>query len=297
MIFKFPWSLVPRFVAGGLLLLVATPLQAAELPRHETVPGGIAIIKLDHSGTQAPRAYYDDKPVMVIRNNQGAWHAVVGISLSAKKGKHIVRTTTGNVSRHYTFQVNDKAYETQRITIKDKRKVTPNAEDLKRIKDEAKQISAALAHWDDTFYAGIPLLDLPTDGPLSSPFGLRRFFNGLPRKPHSGIDIAAPKGAPITAPARGRVILAGEFFFNGNSVFLDHGQGLVTMYSHMDRIDVKAGDIVDRGGQIGTIGMTGRVTGPHLHWGVSMNDARIDPALIVPALQPGIATSQATPGM
>ncbi len=292
MMFTFPWSLVPRFVAGGPLLLIAALVQAAELPRHETVPGGIAIIKLNHSGAQAPLAYYNDKPVMVIRN-QGAWHAVAGISLSAKAGEHVVRTTAGNINRHYTFQVNDKAYKTQRITIKDKRKVTPNAEDLKRIKGEAKRINAALAHWDDTFYAGTPLLDLPTDGRLSSPFGLRRLFNGLPRKPHSGIDIDAPKGTPITAPARGRVILAGEFFFNGNSVFLDHGQGLVTMYAHMDRIDVKEGDIVDRGEQIGTIGMTGRVTGPHLHWGVSMNDARIDPALIVPALQ----TRQATAGM
>jgi len=274
----FPLSLVAL-----LLLLTSALAQAVELPRQEAVPGGIAIIDLG-TGAQAPKAFYKDKPVMVVRN-QDRWHAVVGIPLSTRPGKHFLRTQAGEHKKTYAFQVVDKAYKAQHITLKDKRKVNPNAEDMKRIRQESKLIKAALSHWDDTLYASSPLLDMPAKGPLSSPFGLRRFFNGQPRKPHSGIDIAAPENSPITAPARGKVILTGKFFFNGNSVFIDHGEGLITMYCHMNRIDVTKGDIVERGQQIGIVGKTGRVTGPHVHWGVSMNDARIDPNLVMSALQ------------
>lgn len=288
---KAPLQLIVSIAV--LMLGITTLTQAAELPRQEAVPGGIAVIELDEAGEQPPSVSYRDKPVMVIRQ-QDRWHALVGIPLSAESGEHLIQVKTAGHNNSYRFQVSDKAYETQHITIKDKRKVTPNAEDLKRIRAESRQISAALAHWDATLYADSLLLDLPADGPLSSPFGLRRFFNELPRKPHSGIDIAAPQGAPISAPARGKVILTGEFFFNGKSVFLDHGQGLITMYCHMDSIDVTQGQTVKRGQQIGTIGMTGRVTGPHLHWSVSLNDARVDPNLIVPALQ---TAAGATPGM
>ncbi len=280
-------------ITSILLILHTSLINAAELPLNQAVPGGIAIIKLDETGSSAPKVSYKNRPVMVIQH-QGAWHAVVGISLSSKAGEQSI--SSGN-NKKYSFMVADKAYETQHITIKDKRKVSPNEEDMKRIGREKKKITAALSHWDDTFYANSILLDLPTEGPLSSPFGLRRYFNEQPRNPHSGIDIAAPKGTPITAPANGKVILTGDFFFNGNSVFLDHGQGLVTMYCHMDRIDVKEGEIINRGKQIGTVGMTGRVTGPHLHWSVSMNDARIDPNLIVPALKQNLSSEQASPGM
>lgn len=269
---------------GAMMLACFNLANAADLPLEAVVPGGIAIIKLDRAGDVTPHVTYNSKPVMVIKH-ENAWHALVGISLSAKAGKHSIISKIDSSNSTYDFSVAEKHYETQHITIKDKRKVSPNAEDLKRIKRERKKINAALAHWDETFYAKSIQLDLPAQGPLSSPFGLRRFFNKQPRKPHSGIDIAAPIGTPITAPANGKVILTGDFFFNGNSVFLDHGQGLITMYCHMDAIDVKEGEIINRGEKLGTIGMTGRVTGPHLHWSVSMNNARIDPNLVVPVLQ------------
>jgi murein DD-endopeptidase MepM/ murein hydrolase activator NlpD len=122
---------------------------------------------------------------------------------------------------------------------------------------------------------------LPVTAPVSSPFGLRRFFNEQPRKPHSGLDLAAAEGTPISAPASGKITDTGDFFFNGNTVFIDHGQGLVTMYCHLSKIDVEPGQTVNTGDIIGAVGKTGRVTGAHLHWSVSLNNTRIDPTLFL----------------
>ena len=136
---------------------------------------------------------------------------------------------------------------------------------------------------------GLPsnlMLDKPVDGPLSSPFGLRRFFNGEERNPHSGLDFAVPAGTPIKAPAAGKVILIGDYFFNGKTVFVDHGQGFISMFCHLSKIDVKLGQQVPRGGVLGKVGATGRATGPHMHWNVSLNDARVDPAIFIGAFQP-----------
>ena len=179
------------------------------------------------------------------------------------------------------FQISGKSYEEQHITIKDKRKVNPEKRDMVRITREKQQIGAALGNWSARDRVSVNF-QKPVDGPTSSPFGLRRFFNEQPRNPHSGLDIAAPAGAPITAPAAGIISDTGNFFFNGNTVFIDHGQGLVTMYCHMSEIDVEPGQFVAAGESIGKVGMTGRVTGPHLHWGVSLNNARVDPLLFLP---------------
>ena len=130
------------------------------------------------------------------------------------------------------------------------------------------------------------LFDRPVNGPLSSPFGLRRFFNGEERNPHSGLDFAANRGTPIKAPAAGKVILIGDYFFNGKTVFLDHGQGLISMFCHLSEIDVQLGDEIARGGHVGKVGATGRATGPHLHWNASLNDARVDPAIFIGAFKP-----------
>lgn len=214
--------------------------------------------------------------------NKEAWYAVIGLPLTLKPGQYKVSYQTKQGNKHkQAFSVHDKEYATQHLQIKDKRKVNPTAEDLARIAKEKEIINRALATWRATSEVGLNF-DLPVEGRFSSPFGLRRFFNGQPRNPHSGLDIAADEGAPVKAPSPAVVVATGDFFFNGNTVFLDHGQGLVTMFCHLSRIDVKPGEQIARGQIIGAVGKTGRVTGPHLHWGVSLNDTRVEPRAFLP---------------
>jgi murein DD-endopeptidase MepM/ murein hydrolase activator NlpD len=261
-------------------LLVTTTGHALQLPDPEPVPGGIALVELP-GATAATRASLDGKPVMVVRNDR-VYTAVVGLPLETRPGKHTLRliNAAGTPASELSFDVSDKAYATQHITLQDKRKVNPEKQDLERIQREQGRILKALANWREHSPAQLRF-QLPVRGQLSSPFGLRRYFNEQPRKPHSGLDLAAPEGTPIVAPGAGLITDTGEFFFNGNTVFIDHGQGLVSMYCHMSRIDVQPGQTVRAGDVIGAVGMTGRVTGPHLHWGVSLNDARVDPVLFL----------------
>jgi len=250
---------------------------ALELPAESTVPGGIAIISIQTE--EKPKAYFYDKKVMVLGSTNN-WKAIVGIPLSAKPGIHDLIVKNNDVETNYKFEVANKDYETQYLTIKNKRKVNPNEQDMTRIIKEKKLISKAKSHWSNNENITLKFIQ-PTEGPFSSPFGLRRFFNEQPRKPHSGLDIAAPKGTPIVAPADGTVINTGDYFFNGNTVFIDHGQGLITMYCHMDSISIEEGTHVKTGDIIGNVGLTGRVTGAHLHWSVMLNNVTVDPILFL----------------
>ena len=265
------------------LLLLAAPLALrAEVlfPKANAVPGGIAVVELDSTLQPAPAAFYGKRRVLIRRNSQ-SWEAVVGIPLSAKTGIHQLKVKTSHGKTYYReFSIAAKDYATQHITLKNKRMVNPYAKDLDRIRKEKKIIIKALATWSNNPDVQTQFI-LPVDGQLGSPFGLRRFFNGEPRRPHSGLDIAAPEGALIRSPADGVVVNTGDYFFNGNSVFVDHGQGLVTMFCHLSETEVEAGTVVKQGDVLGKVGMTGRVTGPHLHWGVSLNNTRVEPKLFL----------------
>ncbi|OBS36685.1 peptidoglycan DD-metalloendopeptidase family protein [Pseudomonas syringae] len=272
-----------RFIAPLFALLLCLPAHADSFITRaldKPVPGGVAVIDLG-TGAQAPTATYQGKPVLVVKEQGTRWLAIVGIPLTVKPGNQQV--TSGG--RTLNFTVGSKKYPEQHITLKNKRQVNPNPEDNKRIEGElAEQLRAYRS-----FSPGTPsnlILDKPVNGPLSSKFGVRRFFNGEERNPHSGLDFAVPAGTPIKSPAAGKVILTGNYFFNGNTVFVDHGQGFISMFCHMSKIDVKVGDLVPRGGVVGKVGATGRATGPHMHWNVSLNDARVDPAIFIGAFQP-----------
>jgi len=282
-----------------LLTMCSSSLFAAtQLPAHTPVPGGIATIELPAPLTSAKTnltVHYLGTRIMLLPPAETAashWLAIVGIPLSAKPGTHQLTITSDQDKQHsISFTVQPKAYKEQRITLTNKRQVNPLTADLERIKREKRIMVAAFKDWNASLKPTMTLAK-PTTGPLSSPFGLRRFFNDQPRNPHSGLDIAAPEGTPIQAPAEAIVVATGDYFFNGKTVLLDHGHGLVTMYCHMSRIDVTKGDHVQLNDTLGLVGKTGRVTGPHLHWSVSLNNARIDPNLL---MQPEPESTLPTP--
>ncbi|WP_342649574.1 peptidoglycan DD-metalloendopeptidase family protein [Pseudomonas sp. REB1044] len=271
---------MPRLLAICVLLLTATA-QASYITRtlNKPVPGGVAVVDLGPAAS-APSARFEGKPVLVVKE-QDRWLAIVGLPLTQKPGPASLTQGT----RTLPFSVGSKKYPEQRITLKNTRQVNPEPDDLKRIDRElAEQIKAYRS-----FSPGVPsnlILDKPVNGPLSSKFGVRRFFNGEERNPHAGLDFAVPAGTPIKTPANGKVILVGDYFFNGRTVFVDHGQGFISMFCHMSKVDVQPGQVLRRGDVVGRVGSTGRATGPHMHWNVSLNDARVDPAIFIGAFQP-----------
>lgn len=260
-------------------LLVFSSSIVSALPRTDAVPGGVMVLPIDVQSEQRPEVLFRDAPTPVVRDASGTWQAVIGIPLSLKPGQHSAQVVNGEAEIALSFSIEDKAYKTQRLKIKNKRKVEPNKEDLDRIWKEKKRKTAAKKTWRET----IPDFDfiVPVEGITSSPFGLRRYFNDKPRSPHSGLDIAAAEGTPVRAPAAATVVLVDDFFFSGNVIYLDHGQGVITYYAHLSEHKVNEGQQVTKGEVIGLVGMTGRVTGPHLHWGVYLNRTPVNPSLFL----------------
>jgi hypothetical protein len=268
-----------RVIALLLGILLTPSLLAASLPQDAPVPGGVAIVAFKAPVGTAPRAHYDDRPVLVVPDQDG-YRAVVGLPLDAAEGEHVLQVSWGDAQSSIPFTVGTKEYATQHLTIKDKSKVDLSQEDLERYWRERAVVRDLMNTWSD------PLPDLaflqPVPGPFANTFGKRRFINGKPRSPHRGMDIPAPEGTPIQAPADGVVLHTGDFFFSGNVVYLDHGHGVLTLYAHLSRIDVEPGQRVARGDVIGAVGKTGRVTGAHLHWSVYLNRNAVDPQLFLP---------------
>ena len=274
-----------KFLTKLAVVAATTVLFSAQLfalPQHNPVPGGIAVIPVPLSTSTV---LFENRQVMLLSSQKGKY-AVVGISLKTRPGDYpleLTHKTASDTDEHQSmlsFQVGAKEYRVQRLTIENKRKVNPYKEDMDRIIRERNEMNKAFKSFENLAQPAVDFV-LPAEGPISSPFGLKRILNDQPRNPHSGLDIAAPTGTPIHAPAAGRVTAVGNYFFNGNTVLLDHGQGLISMYCHMSETTVAVGDTLSPGDLIGKVGKTGRVTGPHLHWSVSLNNARVDPNLFI----------------
>ncbi|MFK8030750.1 MAG: peptidoglycan DD-metalloendopeptidase family protein [Gammaproteobacteria bacterium] len=250
------------------------------LPEHTPVPGGIALLTVGASNTPRPQVTFKDAPVYVTgRGNY--WVAAIGIPLKIETGEQAVTVETpDHPDTKLLFDVVETQYKTQSLTIANKRKVNPNPDDQARIEKDWLQIQKAKTTFNTQVLPDLKL-EWPLKGRISSEFGLRRIYNGQPRSPHSGLDIAAPTGTPIIAPAPGTVIATGDYFFNGRTAFVDHGHGLVTMYCHMSDIKVNVGDQLSTSDLIGLVGETGRVTGPHLHLGVLLNGQMVNPGLLL----------------
>ena len=255
------------------ILLVTTALAA---PEHSPWPGGIAVIDVGPAEAPRPIVEFEERRVLVTQDGD-RWMAAVGIPLDAPTGEAAIRV---NTAREVAFEVRDHAYREQRLTVKNKKYVTPDEAQLERIGRERALIDAALGAWRDVDVGSLALA-APVDGRRSSSFGLRRFFNDQPRSPHKGMDIAAPEGTMIAAPGSGVVTATGDYFFNGKTIIIDHGQGFVTMYCHLSEIGVNEGQQLAAGELIGAVGATGRVTGPHLHFGTYLNGTAVDPALLL----------------
>ena len=263
---------------SAVLLLLFVNLFGSTFPENAPFPGGVVVKEVESS--VPPKAYMGKRQLMVLPSDKKEKYLVVaGIGLSQKVDAPCTITLDeGEKKRTYSIRLQEKAYKKQYLTIKDKRKVSPEKMDMQRINDESRRSREALARFSPQKFRSLSMMR-PVDVNISDDFGKRRFFNNKPRRPHSGVDMAAPVGTPIVAPLAGRVVEMGEFFFNGNVIFIDHGLGLVSMYCHMHKFDVKKGQMLKQGEKIGEVGVTGRVTGPHLHWGVSLNGSMVDPRL------------------
>jgi len=265
----------------AMAALAALAAHAIELPREHRVPGGVATVALGASA-EAPSVRFNDQPVLVVKDGT-QWTAVLGIGLAASPGPATLQVQHGGAAGTdaLRFEIAPFRYAEQRLKVAPG-KVDLSKADRARYERERAHLSAVAATFSATPPPTLRLLQ-PTPGVRSSSFGLRRVFNGQSRNPHSGMDIAAATGTPVIAAAAGRVIDTGNYFFNGNTVWLDHGGGLLTMYCHLSASDVKTGDTVKAGERFCAVGATGRVTGPHLHWSVMLNRTMVDPALFLEA--------------
>lgn len=269
-----------RLIKYLLLLACASGFaNSGYLPENHSVNGGLTIIPIDMK--REPLVFFDNKKVAVLPSiNPNQWLLVVGIPLDSTRPVQNL-TMSQPVKGQIPFQVSEKFYATQYLTIGDKRKVDPYAEDRKRIDDEKEEMAR--------IYSGFSQINpfsqvfkAPALGPVSSLFGLKRVYNHQPQAPHAGLDIAAPANSPIQVVAKGRVVAIRDYFFTGNTVIVDHGMGVFSLYAHLNQITVKEGQNLDQGAQVGNVGQTGRATGPHLHWSMIVNQTLVDPLLFVP---------------
>lgn len=268
----------------GLLAVLALLVSAAEafaaLPRANAVPGGVLVVDLGEASGPAPAALWQGRSVLVT-SDAGRFKAVVGVALGIEPGDYRLEVADANgAKRLLPVTIAPKKYREQRLTVAPGQ-VDLSPEDAARVERETPRLQASYGSFSDALPATFTLLQ-PAAGARQDSYGARRVFNGQARNPHSGMDISAPAGAPIVAPADGVVLDAGDFFFNGGTVILDHGRGFVTLYCHLSAWSVKPGDVVKAGQPIGKVGATGRVTGAHLHFGVILNGASVDPSLFLP---------------
>jgi murein DD-endopeptidase MepM/ murein hydrolase activator NlpD len=263
---------------GIALALRPGPGWSFDLPREEAVPGGIKILKLQAQGGTPPEVEADGHRALVVRDG-GGWVAVIGIPLSALVGAHDVTVQAAGGPQKLGFDVGDKQYVSQSLKVAPGQ-VNLSKADLARVNREHARIDHVLAAYSEPPPESLQLPQ-PVPGPRSSSFGSRRVFNGEARNPHSGMDIAAPIGTPVRLPLAGTVVDTGDYFFNGNTVFIDHGRGLISMYCHLSAVDVSPGQHLAAGALLGAVGKTGRATGPHLHWGLALNRVWVDPALFL----------------
>lgn len=290
--FTCTWQMT-AYLSFGLLIAVfplcciaqengpSVAVDSGALGSFSAAQGEALEIVIAHEpGLQAAYADWGERRVPMV-HDQDRWLTVVGVDLNAAPGEHalIIERDFGVAGTRVESRrviVAEKQFPTTELTV-EPGYVELSPENQQRAARESSEINAIYTrltperYWSEPFQVPIP----GTTGGRN--FGHRRIFNGQPRNPHSGTDLRAATGTPIQATNRGRVVLAKNLFFSGNAVFLDHGLGVYSVYLHLSEIHAEPGALLEKGETLGLAGATGRVTGPHLHWGVRVLDARIDP--------------------
>jgi len=268
-------------IRSSIIFVIFSSALFANIPISSNLfPGGIAVIEFETSHSD-PKAYYGKVRLYVQQIKDNHWQALVGIPLLSKPGiKEIVIKTDSVDSAQ--FKVEYYPYDVQHITLSgDKKKyIDPGPTNKYRINNERNILTKTRRFYSDTELS-VGYFIMPVDSTITSKFGNKRFYNGKESLPHTGLDLSGSTGSPIKASADGIVLLVDNFFYNGNSIFINHGQGLISAYMHMDEISVKYGQKIEQGDVIGTIGQSGRATGPHLHWSVYLNGTVVNPKLLL----------------
>jgi len=264
----------------------------------EIFQGDIVELKIPGAELSAAEGRMGKATIPFFASGSGYYKALVGADLEAKPGLVTVMvkgaTLTGTArDSQISLRIKPKSFKKESFSVAAEfDQLSPEV--LERIRQDQDQFTRAfMTSMPERLWEGRFLL--PISSEVSSPFGYRRVINGTPRAPHTGVDLGAALGSEVFAPNYGRVVLLGDFFFSGHSLVLDHGAGLFTMYFHLSEFNVEMGDAVRRGDVIGLSGMTGRVTGPHLHWGARINGARVDPFELVNKLGNSESRSEFTP--
>jgi murein DD-endopeptidase MepM/ murein hydrolase activator NlpD len=269
-------------VALAALLIVPAPITISARSRS-VQPGELVVLSIaGPQDTEPVHVRVFDRDAAVYRDADGGWRALVGIDLDVKPGAYRVTVAAGDAHAGYDLVVRPRVFRTRRLTVNEAF-VTPPPSEQARIDREAALLASVWAApaperlWTEPFVRPVPQ-------DANSAFGTRSLFNGKPRNAHGGADFLSPAGTPIHAPNAGRVVVARNLYFSGNTVIVDHGLGLFSMLAHLSAIDVHEGDRVTPGEVLGRVGATGRVTGPHLHWAVRAGGARVDPLSLLELL-------------
>jgi murein DD-endopeptidase MepM/ murein hydrolase activator NlpD len=267
---------------GFALLMVSPPARASNAASLTLAQGQVLLLTVSAADADGPLvAELQGRNFRLFRLEPGRFIGLVGADMGLAPSRYeiVVRAADGGERERVELEVISAAFGRQELTLP-KDKVTLDAKTLERVEREQQLLLGAMAPITDA-----PLwrggFIVPVEGEVKRTFGLNRVINGEERSPHSGEDISAPSGAPVVAANSGTVALAGDYFFSGKSIILDHGLGVFTMYFHLDEIKVGQGERVEKGVAIGTVGATGRATGPHLHWGARINGARVNPFSLI----------------
>ncbi len=275
-IFLLVFGLYPLLAHAGSVEIVPRAIPA----------GGTALLRWNGETPALAVAKYNGRLLYLSPQASGAV-ALLGADIDAAAGSYPVSVTVSRASGEIeTFQsfieIRVASYPEERLTLPPSM-VSPKAADI------LKRIGRERAVLKDLFSTSTPalLLDsvaLPVRDPVSSPFGLRRILNGKPKSPHAGIDFRSPLGTPVHASASGEVVFSGELYYTGKTIILDHGQGLFSIYAHLDSLACSGGELLSQGDVLGKVGSSGRSTGPHLHWGVKLRGDRVDPMALMSLL-------------